>query len=129
MNRLFLRTPHNCAIAFHATIAVFLAHLLFLVVTILSPHWTDVLSGLMLLLSVALTVAYLFAFGLLAHQLGYHPVVVALICVALFLPFANFVLFFVLFFHGQNYLRKEGYALSLFDARPGSSLGGAVRAS
>jgi hypothetical protein len=109
--KFFVRNPQNCAFVFNAFVVVFLAHLICTPIAILWVHWFA-------LVSLPITISLIGLFGLMAYQIGYHPLVAVLWCGALFIPVANFVLFLVLWIQIKTYLRKQNYRIVLLGARP-----------
>jgi hypothetical protein len=111
MTKLFICSPQNCAFVFNGFVLLFLVHMVCTPIAILWLHWFAFIS-------LPITLSVLCLFGLLAYQIGYHPLMAALWCVGLFIPWANFVFMLVLFFQAKAYLKKQNYRIVLLGARP-----------
>jgi len=80
-------------------------------VAILWLHWVAFIS-------LPITFALILLFGLLAYQIGYHPLLAILWCCGLFIPYFSVICILVLFFQAKSYLTKQNYRIALFGARP-----------
>jgi hypothetical protein len=109
--KLLTRTPQNCASVFNAFLLLFLAHMICTPVAIFFLHWFAFIS-------LPITISVIGLFGLLAYQIGYHPLIAVLWCAGLFIPLANFVIMLFLFFQSKAYLKKQNYRIVLLGARP-----------
>jgi hypothetical protein len=106
---LFKRTPQNCARLFNALIALFLIRL----GALLALHLFQGFDWIY----ITVAILYLCAFGLVAYQIEYHPVVAVLWVIPLFVPVVNIILLLILLFQAKTYLRKHNYDIVLLGAR------------
>ena len=118
--RLFNRSPVNCAFAFDIFIKVFLVHLLLVLLIVILPLVNvrdPLLTNFLAICFLPLELCFLILMVILAYQIGFNPVIAVLWGCALFIPVANFILFFVLWIKTKNFLRRNGYVIALLGAR------------
>ena len=111
MKNLFHRNLEACVTLFTWFEGLILFNLLIAALTILVFHLLFVVHLLVFFL-------FVFVFGLLAYQIGYHPIVAVLWCVGLFIPFVNFIVLLLMLAQSKTFLRKNNYKIGLWSAHP-----------